>query len=83
MMLHEDRPFTDGRFAVVIYRLQSFDMLHALLVKGPLGYLLKWWTECVRSTRTEAQVKDLIDTRFEAILEYTNLRRLLRLSRKS
>ena len=83
MVVHDRRPFTDGHFAVDIYRLQSFDILHSLMVKGLIGYLLDWWLECIRVTKTEKEMYNVIDARFRAIPRHTNLRRITSLSKKT
>lgn len=56
MMVHNRPNFTDGHFAVNVYQLQMFDMLHQLMVKGLLNYLLDWLTECVGEGRTKLEV---------------------------
>ena len=81
-MVHERIPFTDGHFAVDIYGLQTFDILHSLMVKGLLGYLLKWWIHWVRLTNTEDETYTLLDARFGAVPKYTNLRRIPSLRKK-
>lgn len=82
MRVHDRRPFTDGHFLGDIYRLQCFDILHSLMVKGLIGYLLEWWIKCIRVTKTEKETYRLLDARFEAVPSHTNLRRIPSLSKK-
>lgn len=56
MMVHNRPNFTDGHFAVNVYQLETFNMLHQLMVKGLLNYLLDWLTECVGEGRTKLEV---------------------------
>ena len=83
MMVHNRPNFTDGHFAVNVYQLQTFDILHQLMVKGLLNYLLDWLRECVGEGRTKLEAQALIDARFRAVPKFTKLRRFREFSKLS
>ena len=83
MMVHNRPNFTEGHFAVNVYQLQTFDMLHQLMVKGLLNYLLDWLRECVGEGRTKLEAQALIDARFRAVPKFTKLRRFREFSKLS
>ena len=82
MVLYKRPYFIKNYFVVNIYRLQSFDVLHLLIIKGLLDYLLDQQTRYVRLIKIKDKTAALLDTRFQVISKYTNLRRISSLSKK-